>query len=69
MSPSLSKLQNTKKYMYGIASSTADIATLLSNTGIVVAASITVILAGAVALVGLGFAWRHLTKRVTGKKF
>lgn len=55
--------------MYNIASSTADIALLLANTGTVIAASITTILAGAVALVGLGFAWRHLVKRVTGKKF
>jgi hypothetical protein len=55
--------------MYSVASSTADLATLFTNTGIVVAVTITATLAGAVALVGLGFGWRHLTKRITGKKF
>lgn len=55
--------------MYGVASSTADIATLLTNTGTVVAAVVTTVLAGAIALVGLGFAWRHIVKRITGKKF
>jgi len=55
--------------MYSIASSTADIATMFSNTGIILAATIAVVLVGAIALLGLGFAWRHLKKYVTGKKF
>jgi len=55
--------------MYNIASSTADITTMLTNTGVIVALTVSSILLGAVALVGLGYAWRHLVKRITGKKF
>jgi len=55
--------------MYGIASSTADITTLLSNTGTVVALVVASVLVGAIALAGVGFAWRHIVKRITGKKF
>jgi len=55
--------------MYSIASSTADIATMFSNIGIILAATIAVVLVGGVALLGLGFAWRHGKKYITGRKF
>lgn len=55
--------------MYTLASSTADINTLFTNAGTTIGVTVTAVLLGAIALVGLGFAWRHLTKRITGKKF
>jgi len=42
---------------------------MFSDTGAMLSVIIVAILAGAVALVGLGFAWRHLVKRITGRKF
>jgi len=39
------------------------------NVGIILAATIGTVLVGGVALLGVGFAWRHLKKYVTGKKF
>jgi len=55
--------------MYSIASSTADVTTLLSNSGIVIAAVVGSVLIGWVALVGVGFAKRHIQKYLTGRKF
>jgi len=55
--------------MYSIASSTGDIGTMFTNTGLILVATISVVLVGGVALLGLGFAWRHLKKYVTGRKF
>jgi len=55
--------------MYSIASSTADIATSLTNTGLVVAAVITGILGGYIALMGLGFAIRKIRGKILGGKF
>ena len=55
--------------MYSVASSTADITTLLSNTGTIVALVVAAVLGGAIALAGVGFAWRHIVKRITGRKF
>jgi len=54
--------------MYNIASSTADIATSLTNTVTVVAAVVGSILIGMVALMGLGYAIRHIRKLV-GRRF
>jgi len=55
--------------MYSVASSTADITTLLGNAGTIVALVVGSVLVGALALAGVGFAWRHIVKRITGKKF
>jgi len=54
--------------MYNIASSTADITTALSNSGTVVALVVGSILIGLVALMGLGYAVRHI-KKLIGRKF
>jgi len=55
--------------MYSIASSTADIATMFTNTGLIIGAVIATVLVGYVALLGLGFALRHGKKYITGRKF
>jgi len=54
--------------MYSIASSTTDIGTALTNTGIVVALVVASILVGMVALMGLGYAVRHI-KKLLGRRF
>lgn len=55
--------------MYNIASSSADIATSLTNTGTLVALTVASILIGVIALMGLGFAVRHISRRILGRKF
>jgi len=55
--------------MWVAASTTAALASVFSDTGIILTAVLASILAGAVALLGLGFGWRHLKKYVTGRKF
>lgn len=54
--------------MYTIASSTSDITTALTNTGTVVALVVASILVGMVALMGLGYAVRHI-KKLIGRRF
>jgi len=52
------------------ASSTTDLMdTAFTATGAILNSVLGTILIAAVGLVGLGFAWRHLKKYVTGKKF
>jgi len=55
--------------MYTIASSTAQIATTGVEIGLAIAATVTLVLGGWAALVGLGFFTRKVTNKVTGKKF
>jgi len=55
--------------MYSIANAVTNLGTMFTDTGTILVASIATILTGAVALVGLGFGWRHLKKYVTGRKF
>lgn len=55
--------------MYNVASSSAQISQSLTDTGTLVAIVILAIAAGAVALMGLGFLFRHLKKWITGRKF
>lgn len=55
--------------MYDAASSTAALATVYSTVGSVLVPSIAAIIAAAAALLALGFAWRHVKSKVTGKKF
>jgi len=55
--------------MWTIASTTASISTMFSDTGTVLAAVIGTVLVGLVALLGLGFGVRHLRKYITGRKF
>jgi len=55
--------------MWLVASSTAVIASMFTDTGTILAATIATVLVGMVALLGLGFAVRHLKKYITGRKF
>lgn len=55
--------------MYTVASSTADLGTFFTGLGTTVGYTIPLVLAGMAGLIGLGFAVRHITRRVTGKKF
>lgn len=55
--------------MYGVASSSAQISQSLTDTGTLVAVVILAVAGGAVALMGLGFLFRHLKKWITGRKF
>lgn len=55
--------------MWSVASTTAALGQLFSDTGTVLTAVIAVILTGLIALLGLGFGVRHLRKYITGRKF
>jgi len=55
--------------MYSIANAVTNLSSMFTDTGTILVASIATILTGAVALMGLGFGWRHLKKYVTGRKF
>lgn len=55
--------------MWVAASTTAVISSMFSDTGTILTATIATVVLAAVALLGLGFAWRHLKKYVTGRKF
>jgi len=55
--------------MWTAASTTAVIATAFSDTGTILTATIATVVVGIVALLGLGFAIRHLKKYITGRKF
>jgi len=54
--------------MYTVASSTQDITTALGNTGTIIALVVASILIGMVALMGLGYAVRHIRKLI-GRRF
>jgi len=55
--------------MYSVASSSAQISQSLTDSGTLVAVVIVAVCAGAIALMGLGFLFRHLKKWITGRKF
>jgi len=55
--------------MWTIASTTDQITTMFTDVGTVLGLVLTAILATAIALLGLGFGYRHLKKYVTGRKF
>ena len=55
--------------MWDIGSTTTQIGTLFTQTGTILGYTIPVIISTALAMVGLGFGWRHLKKYVLGKKF
>jgi len=54
--------------MYGIASTTTQIGWSLADAGFMVTAVIASIAVGLIALMGLGFLFRHI-KRILGRKF
>jgi len=55
--------------MWDVSSTTGVIASMFSDTGTILTAVIGTVVAAIVALLGLGFAIRHLKKYVTGRKF
>jgi len=55
--------------MWAIADTTGVISSMFTNTGTVLTATIATIVVAIVALLGLGFAIRHLRKYITGRKF
>jgi len=55
--------------MYATSTVLSQLASSFTDTGTILTATLAAILAGAVALLGLGFGWRHLKKYVTGRKF
>jgi len=55
--------------MWTAASTTATIASMFTDTGTILVATIATVVAALVALLGLGFAIRHLRKYITGRKF
>jgi len=55
--------------MWTAASTTGALATMFTDTGTILAAIVGTILAGTVALLGLGFGVRHVKKYITGRKF
>jgi len=55
--------------MWGVASTTAALSTAFTDTGTILAAVVATILAGLIALLGLGFGVRHVRKYITGRKF
>jgi len=55
--------------MWTISDATSTLATAFTNTGVVLTASVATLVAGLVALLGLGFGIRHLKKYITGRKF
>jgi len=55
--------------MWTVASTSAALATMFTDTGTTLTATIATTLVGLVALLGLGFGVRHLRKYITGRKF
>jgi len=55
--------------MWVTASTPAALSSAFTDTGTILAAVVSVILAGLIALLGLGFGVRHLRKYITGRKF
>ena len=55
--------------MYATSSALTALTSMFTDTGTLLVAVIGTILAGAVALLGLGFGFRHLKKYITGRKF
>lgn len=55
--------------MWVAASTTATIASMFTDTGTIMTATILTVVLAMTALMGLGFATRHLKKYITGRKF
>jgi len=55
--------------MWTTASTTGVLATAFTDTGTILVSVIAVVVAGLIALLGLGFGIRHLRKYITGRKF
>jgi len=55
--------------MFNIASSTELITSALGSTGTIIALTLASVVVGVIALMGLGYAIRHISKRLLGRKF
>jgi len=55
--------------IFATSTGLAIIGSVFTDQGLFIAATLLAVVSAAGVLVGLGFAWRHMTKRVTGKKF
>lgn len=55
--------------MYASSTAITTLQGAFSDTGSILVVAIAAVVAGAIALMGLGFGLRHLKKWVTGKKF
>lgn len=55
--------------MWDITSTTGVITTMFTTAGTVLTATVSTVVVALVALLGLGFAVRHLSKYITGRKF
>jgi len=55
--------------MYSASNVVTQLGNIFTDTGTILVAVIATILVGAVALLGLGFGFRHLKEYVTGRKF
>jgi len=55
--------------MWATASTTEVIASAFAATGTILTATVSTVVIALVALLGLGFAVRHLKKYITGRKF
>jgi len=54
--------------MWTVASTTAVITQLFSDTGTILTAVLATLMGAVVALLGIGFAYRHIKRYITGKK-
>lgn len=55
--------------IYPYASSSANLTSAFSDTGVLVTLVVGAIVAGVIALYGLGYGIRHVKKWITGRKF
>jgi len=54
---------------YSTTTAGTDFTNVISDLGTMIGSGVTATLGGMAALIGLGFAVRHFTRRVSGKKF
>jgi len=54
---------------YSTTTATTDFANFRSDLGVLIGLGVAASVVGGAALMGLGFAWRHLKKYVSGRKF
>jgi len=55
--------------IWDAASTSAQLTTAFSSTGVILLLVISTVLVAVVALLGLGFGVRHLRRYITGRKF
>jgi len=55
--------------MFATSSALTSLTAAGADTGTMVVAGLAIAVAGGIALMGLGFGWRHIRKYITGRKF